>query len=157
MDTTAKLERLLIGEDDQHWKTEHLTRELSDWENSLRVSWDDQAFRNMWTAFLYPREENASEMLEEHRQQMESAKLLCKKDEEVFVKSLEIGKRSEEIVRLMKMMEREAEACEMNLDRGNENYKHSQETDGQAETTGKKREERGSHVSALLSRRKGVF
>lgn len=157
MDATAKLKRLLTEDDDLHWKTEHLTRELSDWENSLRVSWDDQALRSMWSSYIFPRQENAADMLEEHGRQMEATKVLCIKDEEVFEKAVEIGKHSEEIARLMDIVARETEACEMNLDRGTEDYKHSQAVDECAQEYNKKTADMGVHVTALLARRKAVY
>ena len=123
----------------------------------MRVSWDDQALRNMWTAYIFPRQENAADMLGEHHRQMAATKKLCEKDEEVFEKAVEISKHSEEIGRLMRIVDKETDACEMNQDRGTEDYKRSQSTDEQRQQYSGKTADMGAHVTGLLARRKAVY
>lgn len=126
MDYLAKLTRLCDGEAADCWEMERHTQELADTETSMRIYWDDEASRSLWSRYAYPQNEDATRLIEHKKELLSHTEDSLRQADSLFRSALSVFEESERIALFLR-------DAEMETDAGTAHYQNAREYAGRVE------------------------
>lgn len=115
MDYLAKLIRLFDAETTDCWEIEQHTQELIDTESSMRIYWDDEASRTLWSQYAYPQNEDATRLIAYKKEMLASTQQAIGQADMLFQCALTVFAESEQIALLLKEAEIETDASALHI------------------------------------------
>lgn len=103
----SKIQRMHIREKETFWNVKHQTIDLTDFEKGCKLRWDDEASRHLWTRYVYPFEDDSTNLLSNYDNALQNTDSLITHDNQVCDNSHEVDKLSIEIEGLLKRADKE--------------------------------------------------
>ncbi len=105
----GKIHRMHLTEQETYWDAKHQTLELTDFERSCKMRWDDDASQHLWTRYVYPFEDDSPQLLFHFENTLKQTESLIEHDDKVCNNTFEVDKLSLDIDGLLKRADKEVD------------------------------------------------